>query len=62
MSCAWGEMRVVRDVIKKSKLKNHWKDPDVSGRKILKYISVKYCFENVDWIQLLQDVDQWWNV
>ena len=43
VSCAWGEMRVVRDVIKKSKLKNHWEDLDVSGGKIFKYISVKYC-------------------
>jgi len=49
----------VRGVTKKSKLKNHWEDLDVSGRIILKCTSVKCGLENVDWIQLLQDMDHW---
>jgi hypothetical protein len=38
VSCVRGEMRVT----KKSKLKNHQEDLGVSGRIILKCISVKY--------------------
>jgi hypothetical protein len=37
--------------------RDHWGDPRVDGRIILRWIFRKW---DVDWIGLAQDMDRWW--
>jgi hypothetical protein len=54
-----GEGRGVhRVLVGKSEERNHWGDPDVDGRIILRGIFRK-CEGAVDWIELAQDRDRW---
>ena len=45
----WGNLRE----------RDHWGDPDVDGRIILKWISKKWD-GGTDWIDLAYDRDRWW--
>jgi hypothetical protein len=38
--------------------RDHWGDPDVDGRIILRWIFRKG-FRGMDWIELAQDRDRW---
>jgi hypothetical protein len=40
-------------------VRDHWLDPDIDGRIILRGIFRKWDVE-VDWIELAQDGDRWW--
>jgi hypothetical protein len=38
---------------------NHWEDQDVGGSTILKWILREIGWDDMDWIDLAQDRDQW---
>jgi hypothetical protein len=44
----WGSLRE----------RDHWGDPDVDGRIILRWIFRKWCCGN--WMERVQDRDRWW--
>jgi hypothetical protein len=46
----WGNMRE----------RDHWGDPGVDGRIILRWIFGKWDCEGMNWIGLAQDRDRWW--
>jgi len=39
--------------------RDHWGDPDVDGRIILRWILRKWDVRGMDWIELAQDMDRW---
>jgi hypothetical protein len=39
--------------------KNHWEDPGVDGRIILRWIIRKWEVGGMDWIELAQGRDRW---
>ena len=45
----WGNLRET----------DHWRDPDVDGRIILRWIFRKWDVGGMDWIGLAQDRDRW---
>ena len=47
--CWWGNLRE----------RDHWEDPDIDGRIILKWIFRKWDVGGMDWIELVQDRDRW---
>jgi len=42
------------------KERDHWGDPGVDGRIILRWNFRKWDVGVVDWIELAQDRDRWW--
>jgi len=41
------------------KERDHWGDPGVDGRIILRWIFRKWDWGGMDWIELAQDRDRW---
>jgi len=48
----WGNLRE----------RGHWEDPAVDGRIILRWIFRKWDGVDMDWIELAQDRDRWWEL
>jgi hypothetical protein len=49
IGCWWGNLRE----------RDHWGDPNVDGRIILRWIFRKWEGVCVDWMELAQDRDRW---
>jgi hypothetical protein len=45
----WGNLRE----------RDHWGDPGVDGRIILRWIFRKWDIWGMDWIELAQDIERW---
>jgi hypothetical protein len=41
------------------KERDHWEDQDVGGWTIIKWILIEIEWDGMDWIDLVQDRDQW---
>jgi hypothetical protein len=40
------------------KERDHWEDPDIDGRILLRWIFRKWC-DGMNWIELAQDMERW---
>jgi hypothetical protein len=55
-----GEERgVYRDLVGNLREKDHWGDPGVDGRIILRWTFRKWDLGSMDWIELAQDRERW---
>ena len=53
------ERGVYRVLVGKPGERDHWGDPGVDGRIILRWIFKKWDGGGMDWIELTQDRDRW---
>jgi hypothetical protein len=54
----WDGIFFMTIFMKISKLINHWEDPAVDGRIILRWIFRKWEVGGIDWIELAEDRDR----